>query len=81
MVIDGNFPTVKSPNPEDKAGFAIAIEMAKAQGIDLIIGTDPDADRVGIIVRDSEGEYIPMTGNQVGALLLDYIIKKRKSQQ
>ncbi len=78
MVIDGNFPTVKSPNPEDKAGFAIAIEMAKAQGIDLIIGTDPDADRVGIIVRDSEGEYIPMTGNQVGALLLDYIIKKRK---
>ncbi len=78
MVIDGEFPTVKSPNPEDKAGFAIAIEMAKQRGIDLIIGTDPDADRVGIIIRDSSGEYIPMTGNQVGALLLDYIIKKRR---
>ncbi len=78
MVIDGEFPTVKSPNPEDKAGFAIAIEMAKARGIDLIIGTDPDADRCGIIIRDSSGDYIPMSGNQVGALLLDYIIKKRR---
>jgi len=80
MAIDGNFPTVKSPNPEDKEGFKIAIEMAKAQNIDLIIGTDPDADRVGIVVRDRGGEYVTMTGNQVGVLLLDYIIKTLKKR-
>jgi phosphoglucomutase len=77
MVIDGDFPTVVSPNPEDKDGFKIAIEMAKKEDVDLIIGTDPDSDRTGIIVRDSAGEYISLTGNQVGVLLTDYIISAR----
>ena len=78
MVIDGNFPTVKSPNPEDKAGFAKAIEMAREQDIDLIIGTDPDADRAGVIVRNNAGEYVTLSGNQIGVLLLDFIIRCRK---
>ena len=76
-VPDGNFPTVKSPNPEDKAGFALAIELAKRENSDLIIGTDPDADRVGILVRDDKGEYVSISGNQAGVLLLDYIITAR----
>ena len=80
MVIDGSFPTVKSPNPEEKAGFAIAIEMAKKEGSDLIIGTDPDADRVGIVVRDGAGEYVSLTGNQVGALLTDFVITARREK-
>lgn len=71
---DGNFPTVKSPNPEDKEGFEIAIKMAKENDVDLIIGTDPDCDRVGIVVRDAEGEYRTLTGNQTGALLVDYVL-------
>ncbi|MFT9055302.1 MAG: phospho-sugar mutase [Ethanoligenens sp.] len=77
---DGNFPTVKSPNPEEKEGFSIAIEMAKKEGIDLIIGTDPDADRVGVVVRDGAGEYVSLTGNQVGVLLVDYIISAKKEK-
>ena len=79
---DGNFPTVKSPNPENKEGFALAIEFARREDADLIIGTDPDADRVGVIVRNSEGEYVTISGNQMGVLLLDYIIgaKKRKGE-
>ena len=72
---DGNFPTVKSPNPEEKEGFTIAIEMAKENDVDLIIGTDPDCDRVGIIVRDAEGVYQPLTGNQTGTLLCEYILE------
>jgi len=76
---DGNFPTVKSPNPEDKEGFSIAIEMAKKNDIDLIIGTDPDCDRVGIVVRDKDGVYQTMTGNQTGALLTEYILASRKA--
>lgn len=78
MKLDGNFPTVKSPNPEDKEGFRIAIEMAKREDIDLIIGTDPDSDRVGIVVRNAKGEYISLTGNQVGILLTDYVIRRRQ---
>lgn len=80
MVIDGNFPTVKSPNPEEKAGFKIAIEMANKENVDLIIGTDPDADRTGIVVRDSKGEYVSLTGNQVGILLTDYVINARREK-
>ncbi len=77
---DGDFPTVESPNPENKEGFKIAIELAKANGADLIIGTDPDADRVGILVRDKSGEYIVLTGNQTGVLLTEYILSmKQKS--
>lgn len=80
MKPDGDFPTVKSPNPEEKEGFTIAIGMAKKETIDLIIGTDPDSDRAGIVVRDASGEYIAMTGNQVGILLTDYIISVKKER-
>jgi len=73
---DGSFPTVKSPNPEEKEGFTIAIELAKKNGMDLIIGTDPDSDRVGIVVKDKNGDYVTFTGNQVGALLVDYILSQ-----
>ncbi len=78
MVIDGNFPTVVSPNPENPEGFALAIELAKKVGADFILGTDPDADRVGIMVRDSKGAYITISGNQTGVLLLDYLIGARR---
>ncbi len=74
MVIDGNFPTVTSPNPENPEGFALAIEMAKRENISFIMGTDPDSDRIGIMVRDSSGEFITITGNQNGVILLDYLI-------
>ncbi len=78
MVPDGNFPTVKSPNPEDKEGFALGIEIAKREGCDLIVGTDPDADRTGVILRTGDGEFIPLTGNQIGCMLISYIIEARK---
>ena len=74
MVIDGNFPTVKIPNPENPEGFYLAVELAKQNGATLIVGTDPDADRVGIMVRSDTGDYVPFTGNQTGALLCDYLI-------
>lgn len=77
---DGNFPTVKSPNPENKEGFTIAIELAKQNDVDVIIGTDPDCDRVGIVVRDAEGIYRTLTGNQTGALLVDYVLRSRKEK-
>lgn len=74
MVIDGNFPTVVSPNPENPEGFYLAIDLAKQNNVDFIIGTDPDSDRVGILVRNHDGEFCPVTGNQTGVLLLDYMI-------
>lgn len=77
---DGRFPTVKSPNPENKEGFTLAIGYAKECGADLIIGTDPDADRVGIIVKNKNGEYTNFTGNQVGALLTEYILSSLKER-
>ena len=79
MVIDGNFPTVVSPNPENPEGFELAVKLAKEVGSDLIIGTDPDADRVGVMVRGRDGEYQCITGNQMGVLLLDYIIEARRA--
>ena len=79
MVIDGNFPTVKSPNPENPEGFYLAVDLAKQVGSDLIIGTDPDSDRVGTMVRGRDGEYHTITGNQMGVLLLDYIINAKKA--
>ena len=78
MVIDGNFPTVVSPNPENPEGFYLAVDLAKQVGSDLIIGTDPDSDRVGTMVRGKDGEYRTITGNQMGVLLLDYIITARR---
>ena len=78
MIPDGTFPTVKSPNPEDKEGFNLAIEVAKREGCDLIVGTDPDADRVGVILKTDKGEFISLTGNQIGCMLISYIIEARK---
>ncbi len=72
-IFDGNFPTVVSPNPEDRRALEMGILQAKESGADLVLGTDPDCDRVGIAVLH-EGEYRLMTGNQVGALLMDYVI-------
>ena len=74
MVIDGNFPTVVSPNPENPEGFYLAVDLAKKEGADFILGSDPDADRVGIMVRNDQGEYVVISGNQTGVLLLDYLI-------
>ncbi len=74
MKLDGNFPTVKKPNPEYKETFTLGIELAEKVGSDLIIATDPDADRVGAMTRTSDGSFVNITGNQMGALLLDYII-------
>lgn len=78
MKIDGDFPTVKSPNPENKEGFEIGIQIAKENDVDLIIGTDPDADRTGIVLKNQAGDYITLSGNQVGVLLTDYIINAKK---
>ena len=78
MVIDGNFPTVVSPNPENPEGFYLAIDLAKEKNVDFILGTDPDSDRVGIMVRNKSGEFEPVTGNQTGVLLLDYLIGAMK---
>ncbi|MBR1497842.1 MAG: phospho-sugar mutase [Oscillospiraceae bacterium] len=77
MVIDGHFPTVASPNPENPEGFYLAIDLAKEIGSNLIIGTDPDSDRIGVMVRDGDN-FVTITGNQMGVLLLDYIIGARK---
>jgi phosphoglucomutase len=78
MVPDGAFPTVDSPNPENPESFALAIEYAEKYGADFILGTDPDADRVGVLVRDSTGAFRPITGNQTGVLLLEYLITAKK---
>ena len=78
MVIDGNFPTVVSPNPENPEGFYLAVEIAKKEGADFILGSDPDADRVGIMVNTGNGEFKVLTGNQTGVLLLDYLIGAMK---
>ena len=74
MVIDGNFPTVKSPNPEYPEALALGVKLAEKVGSDLVLATDPDADRVGIMARNRQGAFVSVTGNQVGALLLDYIL-------
>ena len=78
MVIDGDFPTVASPNPENPEGFYLAIDLAREKNVDFILGTDPDSDRVGIMVRNKAGEFEPVTGNQTGVLLLDYLIGAMK---
>ena len=78
MVLDGNFPTVASPNPENPEGFYLAIDLANQVGADFILGTDPDSDRVGIMVNTGNGEFKVLTGNQTGVLLLDYLIGAKK---
>ena len=76
--IDGNFPTVKSPNPEEPAALEQAILLAKEKGAELVMGTDPDADRVGIAIPDPDGEYVLLNGNQTGSLLVNYLISRWK---
>ena len=78
MVIDGNFPTVAKPNPEYPEVFELGISLANRVGSDLIVATDPDADRVGVMTRTKDGSFRTITGNQMGALLLDYIITAYK---
>ncbi len=75
---DGNFSTVRSPNPEDSEALRLAINYAKKIDADLILGTDPDCDRVGIAVPDGKGSYKALTGNQTGVLLCDYILNNAK---
>lgn len=77
MVIDGDFPTVESPNPENVESFALAVALARQVDSDLIIGTDPDSDRVGVLARRGT-DHVPITGNQMGVLLLDYIIGAKR---
>ena len=74
VVPDGSFPTVVSPNPEDRRALEMGIAQAKRTNADIVLGTDPDSDRVGIAVKEAEGEYQLMTGNQVGALLMNFVL-------
>lgn len=74
---DPDFPTVAQPNPEDPAVFALALRRAGASGPDLILATDPDGDRLGVMVRDGRGRYRHLTGNQIGAILTDHILRSR----
>ena len=78
MTPDGNFPTVKKPNPEYPDVFTLGIEIANSVGSDLVIATDPDSDRVGVMTRTKSGDFATISGNQMGALLLDYAISQRK---
>ncbi len=78
MIPDGSFPTVKKPNPEMAEAFALGIQMANKVGSDLVIATDPDTDRVGVASRRADGSFMTITGNQMGALLLDYVIAAKK---
>lgn len=77
---DGNFSTVKSPNPEEREAFAMAIELGKQVGADILMGTDPDADRMGAVVRNKQGEYEILTGNQSGSLLVHYYLSQLQEQ-
>lgn len=74
---DPAFPTVKSPNPENPEGFSYAIELANKVDCSFIIGTDPDSDRVGVMVRNPQGEFVPISGNQMGVLLVNYVLSQR----
>jgi len=77
---DGMFPTVKSPNPEEQEAFTLAIKLAGEVGADLIIGTDPDCDRMGAVVKNDKGEFVVLTGNQSGALMVHYLLSNLKAK-
>ena len=79
MIPDGNFPTVKKPNPEIPEAFTLGIRLAEEIGSDLVLATDPEADRVGVMSREADGSFACITGNQMGALLLDYVITARRA--
>ena len=78
MIPNGDFPTVEKPNPEYSAVFKLGIDIANEVGSDLVIATDPDSDRVGVMTRTESGDFATISGNQMGALLLDYVIKARR---
>ncbi|MRR19697.1 phospho-sugar mutase [bacterium] len=80
-ITDGNFPTLRSPNPEEPDALAMALELARQKGADLVMATDPDADRLGIAVRKPSGEFTLLNGNQTGALLTWYIISQKKKNR
>jgi phosphoglucomutase len=75
-ISDGNFPTVQSPNPEESAALGLAIKKATKTGAELVLATDPDSDRVGIAVRDNEGEFVLLNGNQTGSVLIYYLLRR-----
>ncbi|CDN43298.1 phospho-sugar mutase [Paenibacillus sp. P22] len=77
---DGYFSTLKSPNPEEREAFALAIKQAQEQGADIIIGTDPDADRMGAVVKNNEGEYVVLSGNQSGAIMVHYVLSQLRER-
>ena len=77
---NGNFPTVKSPNPEEAAALKMAVDLAEKENADLVIGTDPDADRVGIAVRSENGKMVLLNGNQTASLLIEYILRKNREK-
>lgn len=77
---DGTFPTVGYPNPEDPKAFTLAIKLAQEKQADIIIGTDPDSDRIGVVVKDNNGNYDILTGNMTGALLTEYVLGGRKEK-
>lgn len=77
---DPDFSTVSSPNPEEHAAFEYAIRLGEENGADILIGTDPDADRLGVAVKDQEGRYVVLTGNQTGALLLHYLLSQKQQK-
>ncbi|MCL2741589.1 MAG: phospho-sugar mutase [Oscillospiraceae bacterium] len=77
---DPDFPTVATPNPEERSSFAEAVAMADKEGIDLIIATDPDCDRLGLAVRDLSGGFVTLTGNQTGCMLAEYILSSRRER-
>ncbi len=74
---DGNFPTLKYPNPEDRAAFTLALALAKEKDADLVLATDPDADRLGVYVKEKSGEYRPFTGNMSGILIAEYLLSRK----
>ncbi|MGC3791359.1 phospho-sugar mutase [Priestia aryabhattai] len=77
---DANFSTVTSPNPEEHDAFELAIQYGKEIDADILMGTDPDADRLGVAVKNEKGDYVVLTGNQMGALMLHYLLKQKKQQ-
>ncbi len=77
-VADPDFSTVESPNPEEFSSFKMALDLAKEYDPDLIMATDPDADRIGVVVKDASGEYRNLTGNQIGVLLSNFLLEQMK---
>jgi len=77
---DPNFSTVESPNPEEHAAFELAIKYGQKLDADILLATDPDADRLGVAVKNQDGEYVVLTGNQMGALMLEYLLSQKKEQ-